>query len=98
MNKDRKHSVLPYVVTSGLLIVMAVGAELLYGITKYQAFVLFAQMCLFPALLNLFVMLSRMRMHEGMPAVAEADAEQTEAGKPRGAWLHRLAGDRKSVV
>ena len=92
MNKDRKHSVLPYVVTSGLLIVMAVGAELLYGITKYQAFVLFAQMCLFPALLNLFVMLSRMRMPAGMPAVAEADAEQTEAGKPRGAWLHRLAG------
>ena len=94
MKKDRKHSVLPYVVTAVLLIVMAVGAELLYGITKYQAFVLFAQMCLFPAIVNLLVLFTRVRLPESEKLISltegsEANEEVVEAEK-KSAWLYRI--------
>ena len=93
MKKDRKQSVLPYVVTAVLLIVMAVGAELLYGITKYQAFVLFAQMCLFPAVVNLLVIFSRVHFPETAKVTPSAEGETVEGvvvetKKSKLAWLY----------
>lgn len=79
MNKKSGRNILPSAISAVLLIVVAIAAEILYGATKYLPLCLFALTCLFPAVINLLVMLLRLRLPEEKPEQAENVPVQTES-------------------
>ena len=62
MNKDRRRSILPSLISALLLVAVFVAAEVLYGFTKYLPLCLFALTCLLPAGFNLIVMLTYLKL------------------------------------
>ena len=81
MKKDGGRNILPPMISAIALIVIAIASEVLYGMTKYLPLCLFALMCLFPAVINIVVMVLRFKLPEGKGMKElEANAEVTEDG------------------
>lgn len=77
MNKEGGRKFLPPLISATALIAVAIASEVLYGVTKYLPLCLFALMCLFPAVINVIVILIRFKLPEGKKLSLTEEKEDT---------------------
>ena len=100
MKKEGGLKILPSLICAAILIAVAIAAEVFYGITKYLPLCLFALTCLFPAVVNVIVMVLRLRLPEGKATdvgapLAESVTEENEEEALTGKGKRRRKKSRK---